>query len=391
MKILGMIAVISSLLLVACSDNNSEQTKASSQANANPAQQNAKPVKTITIAPQLLTLNKTLPGRVEAYKIAEIRPQVSGIIEDVLFQQGSWVERNQQLYQIDDSQYKADFQSAKARLQNTSAELKIAEVVQKRYQNLIKTNAISEQELDNAEANVAQASAAVALSKADLKRAKINLEYTKVHSPIAGYVGPSTVTQGALVTAQQSVALATVRQIDPIYVDISQSALAAKKLQMGLAARQNNKDIQKEEQFSVDITLGNDGTQYPHTGSLFAIDFAVDENTGTIRVRTVFPNPDAMLLPGMLVQASLNDLQQEKSIIVPQKAVTIGADASKTVWLVNNSNEAKKQIVVAKQSYQNNWIIESGLSAGDKVIVEGMMMLQEGAKVAPTNNESTNK
>jgi membrane fusion protein (multidrug efflux system) len=344
-----------------------------------------KQVNVITIEPQIISMTTELPGRVKAFKSAEIRPQVSGIIQARLFKGDSFVEKEQQLYQIDAAIYEADYQSAKANLQNTIAELDLADVLQSRYQSLIKNNAVSEQKFDNAKASLAHAKAAVALAQAKLETAKINLDYTNVYAPISGYIGPSTVTRGALVTAQQEAALATIWQLDQVYVDISQSAAQAQPL---LEALMTSRMTQGDDvQFEVTVLFGNNGNTYPQKGVLYATDLAVDENTGTVRLRSVFPNPNSILLPGMFVRATIAEAQTQKMIIVPQKAVKIEADGSKTVWLVDDKNTAVKREVRTSASYENNWVISSGLKSGDQIIVEGTMMLQPGAKVDPTNTK----
>ncbi len=326
-------------------------------------------------------MSNTLPGRVRASMTAEIRPQVSGIIRKRLFQEGSFVEKGQQLYQIDPARYAADHQRAKANLQNALAELENAQVQQRRFQRLIDANAVSRQELDNATARVKQARAAVSLAEAEVKTAKINLDYTNVYSPITGYIGPSAVTQGALVTAQQEMALATVRQFDPVYVDLSYSAADARRLQERLVARRI--DAGKPETFAVTLLLGKSGKAYSRKGNLEATDLAVDETTGTIRLRSVFANPEGLLLPGMFVRATIEPTHVPQSIIVPQKSVTIQPDGSTVVWVVDADNRASRREVKTGPSYKNNWVIRDGLETGDKVIVEGAMMLRAGMTVDP--------
>ncbi|MGK0306468.1 MAG: RND family efflux transporter MFP subunit [Gammaproteobacteria bacterium] len=364
-------ACLSVFLLVGCTDN-SDQTR----------QRSLKQVSVITIEPKIIAMPNELPGRVKAFKTAEIRPQVSGIIQSRFFEEGSLVEEGQQLYQIDPAKYEADYQSKNASLQNIKAERELALALESRYRNLIKTNAVSEQEFDSAKASVAQAEAAVSLARAEVKTAKINLDYTKVYAPISGYISPSTVTDGALVTAQQQAALATIRQLDPVYVDLSQSAADAKTLQLSLMTRG------EDAKFEVTLLFGNNDFIYPHKGSLYATDLAVDENTGTVRLRSVFPNPNAALLPGMFVRATIDKMEIQETIIVPQKAVSIEADGSKAVWIVDVNNIASKRAVVTNSTYKNNWVIKSGLKTGDTVIVAGTMMLQPGSKVVPKNINS---
>lgn len=386
---LFLISVLGLLLTTGCVDNTDKNTSDASQEKSDqklerPPQQ----VSVMTVEAQDISINNELPGRVEAFRTAEIRPQVSGIIQSRFFDEGSLVKEGQQLYQIDAARYEADYQSANASLQNIKAELELAVALQSRYRSLIQSNTVSEQEFDSAKAAVAQAEAAVAISQAEVEAAKINLGYTKVYAPISGYIGPSTVTEGALVTAQQQATLATIRQLDPIYVDLSQSAADAQLLQESLMTSRMTKG--DDAKFEVTVLLGNNGLTYPHKGTLYATDLAVDENTGTIRLRSVFPNPNAALLPGMYVRATIEKMGIQETIIVPQKAVSIEADGSKSVWIVDANNIANKRSVVTNATYENNWVIESGLKLGDVVIVEGAMMLQPGSKVVSKNIKSKN-
>jgi RND family efflux transporter MFP subunit len=380
-------ACLSVFLLTGCTDNPDQSLSNSSQEDAEQTRQRPlKKVNVMTIEPQIISMANELPGRVEAFKTAEIRPQVNGIIQSRFFEEGSLVEEGQQLYQIDPAKYEADYQSKNASLQNIKAELELALALESRYRSLIKTNAVSEQEFDSAKASAAQAEAAVSLARADVKTAKINLDYTKVYAPISGYISPSTVTDGALVTAQQQTALATIRQLDPVYVDLSQSAADAKILQQSLMTSRMTKG--EDAMFEVTLLFGNNDFVYPHKGSLYATDLAVDENTGTIRLRSIFPNPNGALLPGMFVRGTVEDIGIQETIIVPQKAVSIEADGSKAVWIVDANNIASKRAVVTNSTYKNNWVIKSGLKTGDTVIVVGTMMLQPGSKVVPKNINS---
>ncbi|MGK0268718.1 MAG: RND family efflux transporter MFP subunit [Paraglaciecola sp.] len=387
MKSFIFIAAFSLLLTAGCGDNADKSTSNASQDNGLQTKvRPPHPVGVVIIKEQAIALNHELPGRVEAFMTAEIRPQVSGIIQSRFFEEGSLVKEGQQLYQIDPARYEVDHQSAKASLQNIEAELELALALQSRYQSLIKTNAVSEQAFDSAKASVAKAKAAVALSRAEVKTAKINLDYTKVHAPISGYISPSTVTEGALVTAQQQTTLATIRQLDPVYVDLSQLAANAKTLQQSLMTHRVTKG--QEAKFEVTLLLGNNDLVYPQKGSLYATDLAVDENTGTIRLRSIFPNPNGALLPGMFVRGTIEEIGIQETIIVPQKAVSIEADGSKAVWIVDANNIANKRAVITSGTYKNNWVIKSGLKTGDTIIVVGAMMLQPGAKVAPNNIKS---
>jgi membrane fusion protein (multidrug efflux system) len=378
----NVLITIGFILLTGCTDNNSSAVSSEQSSDKKKSQQPPKSVNVISIKKQALNVSDILPGRVIASKTAQIRPQVSGIIQSRLYKEGSLVEKGQQLYQIESAVYEARFQSAEANLQNAIAKVDIAKALEKRYESLIEIDAVSVQEFENAKAETSQAEALVAVAQAELETAKINVDYTKVLAPISGYIGPSTVTIGALVTAQQQQAIATIRQLDPIYVDLSQSAAQAQYLQNSLKT-QGALSINSDK-FTVSLLLDNGTAQYPSKGTLYATDLAVDEKTGTIQLRAVFPNPDAILLPGMFVRASVEEAGTQASIVVPQQAVMIEPDGSKSVWVVDGSNMVRKQAVVTSASYNNSWIVQSGIQQGDSVVVEGLMMLRPGMKVSPT-------
>jgi membrane fusion protein (multidrug efflux system) len=325
---------------------------------------------------------------VVSYQVAEIRPQVSGIIQSRLFKEGSYVEEGQQLYQIDPARYEADYQIATASLQNAKARRKNTQNLVTRYDRLLDSNAVSRQDYDDAIAGLDQARAAVNLAEAEVKSAKINLDYTRVYAPISGYISPSSVTRGALVTAQQELPLATVRQLDPVYVDLSKSAAEVRDMQERLAASRLNKE--SKPKYEVSLFLGNTGQTYPFKGTLDATDLAVDIQTGSIRLRSVFDNPDNILLPGMFVRASIEDIGRSKEIVIPQKSVKIDADGNKIVWTISADNKAVKTAVRTGVAYESNWIILDGLEAGDRLIVEGTMMLREGAPLKPENINTGN-
>jgi membrane fusion protein (multidrug efflux system) len=335
----------------------------------------------IDVQPHRIALSNELPGRVTAHRTAEIRPQVSGIIQSRLFEEGSFVEKGRQLYQIDPARYEAEFQRAKANLQDARAELKNAASLAGRYQSLIDQEAVSAQEYDDARTDVDRAKAAVALAEADLQTAKINLDYTNVYAPISGYIGPSAVTEGALVTAQQETALATIRQLDPVYVDLSQGVAEAQQIQERIMKDRLAGNPKTE--YKVSLLLGNAGETYPHEGTLDATDLAVDPQTGSIRLRSVFPNPNVALLPGLFVRAFLEMAEGAEAILVPQKSVTIQPGGTKSVWLVGENDTVEKREVRTGASHENNWVILDGLAPGDRVVVEGTMNLRDGTKVSP--------
>jgi membrane fusion protein (multidrug efflux system) len=371
-------------LIWACADQGTAE-----KSGGGPPQNGAAPppeVGYITVEPQRISLTSELPGRVKAYRSAEIRPQVSGIIESRLFKEGSLVEAGEQLYQIDPARYEAAYQRARASLREARAGLSRAAALAERYERLIDDKAVSEQEYDEAMADAEQARAAVALAEAEVRTAKINLDYTKVYAPISGYIGPSGVTEGALVTARQEPPLATIRQLDPVYVDLSQSAAEAQQLQARIMA--NRLQGKPQTRYQVSLLPGNTGEPYPHTGSLDATDLFVDQQTGTIRLRSVIPNPDTVLLPGMFVRASLALADAAEAILVPQKGVIIEPDGGKSVWVIGRNNKVEKRKVKTGAPYKNQWVIREGLAAGDRVVVEGTMMLREQAAVQPARLEA---
>lgn len=373
------------LLLSACGDDGSEGAKSDGQGPG--GGRSPTEVGYIEVRPHRIALTNELPGRVKAFRIAEIRPQVSGIIQSRLFQEGSFVEKKQQLYQIDPARYKANYQVARANLQNARAELKNVSALAERYQRLVKARAVSAQEYEDAVTNVDQAKAAVELAEAELQSTRIDLDYTKVYAPITGYIGPSGVTEGALVTANQETALATIRQLDPVYVDLSQAAAKAQQLQQRLAADRVGGNTQAK--YQVFLLLGNTGQTYPHEGVLDATDLAVDEQTGMIRLRCVFPNPNTALLPGMFVRAVLKLWEDSEAIVVPQKSVVIEPDGRKIVWIAAENDKAQKREIRTGTPYRNNWVVLDGLQAGDRVIVEGMMTLRPGTTIRPEKLEAS--
>jgi len=388
-KFFSVLAALALLVTVSACDDQDDQQKQGQQGQQAPRAMN---VGFVEIRSTLVNRTNELPGRVVSYQVAEIRPQVSGIIQSRLFEEGSFVEEGQQLYQIDPARYEADYEMANANLQNAEARAKNAKNLVNRYDKLINSNAISRQEYDDAVANLDQALATVNLAKAEVKSAKINLDYTRVYAPISGYISPSGVTKGALVTAQQAMPLATMRQLDPVYVDLSQAAAQSRNLQERLAASRlknknsENKDAKAEHE--VTLYLGNTDQTYPHKGTLDATDLAVDTQTGAIRLRSVFANPDNILLPGMFVRASIEDLGRAQELLAPQKSVNIAPDGEKFVWLVGPDNKAVKRIVSTGAAHDGHWVILDGLQSGDRVIVEGTMMLREGAPLTPRNIEA---
>ena len=372
-------AILLVITLVSCSDQKNDTGKsAPQQGGKNPG---ATDVGFIDIEPVRVHRRNELPGRVVSYQVAEIRPQVSGIIQSRLFKEGSYVKEGQQLYQIDPARYEANYQIENANLQIAKVRSNNAQTLVNRYKELIDSNAVSRQVYDDAVASLDEARATVSLAEAELKSAKINLDYTRVNAPISGYISPSNVTRGALVTAQQELPLATVRQLNPVYVDLSKAAGEVRDLQQRLAVSRLNKE--RKSEYEVSLYLGNTGQPYPLKGTLDATDLAVDTQTGSIRLRSVFANPDNILLPGMFVRASIEDIGRSRQIVIPQKSVKIDAGGRKFVWTIGADNKAVKKPILTGPAYESNWIVLEGLEAGDRLIVEGTMMLREGTSLKP--------
>jgi len=374
-KLIAPASLAAALFLGGCSDSGE-----SSSGGGKPGAGGPPPkadVAYIELQPSAIQRSNQLPGRVVAFKEAEIRPQVSGIVLDRLFDEGSYVKEGQQLYQIDPALYEADLQLAEANLQNAEARLRNATLRYDRFEQLVKNKVVSQQQFDDAEAELNQSRAAISLAEAEVRRAQINLDYTQVRSPISGYIGPSAVTRGALLTARQLLPLATVRQLDPVYVDLSQTAAEARRLQEKLVLSRAAGESDKS--YEVSLYLGNANQPYSETGTLDATDLSVDARTGAIRLRSIVPNPDRILLPGLFVRASIKESGETFALLVPQKCVMIGQGGSKSVWLVSPEGSATRQSIEVEGTYQGNWVVREGLQPGDKVIVEGRMNLMEGA------------
>ena len=320
-----------------------------------------------------LAVTTELPGRTDAYRVAEVRPQVSGIILHRNFTEGSDVKAGESLYQIDPATYQAAYDNAKGELVKAQAAANIAHLTVKRYVPLVGTQYVSKQEYDQAVATAQQADASVVAAKAGVESARINLAYTKVTSPINGRIGKSSVTEGALVTNGQATALATVQQLDPIYVDVTQSSSDFMRLKQQTS-------LQKGDTSSVELLMEN-GQPYPLKGTLQFSDVTVDESTGSITLRALFPNPQHMLLPGMFVRAHIDEGTQPDAILVPQQGVTRTPRGDATVLVVNEKNQVESRTVVAPQAIGDRWLITEGLKNGDRVIISGLQKVRPGVTV----------
>ncbi len=332
----------------------------------------------VTVKDQPVTISTQLPGRTVAYRIAQIRPQVNGVILRRTYTQGSTVRAGEQLYQIDPAPYQATYDSAAASLMNAQAALELAQITVQRYAPLVQTNAISKLTYETAQATVKQEVASVAAAKAALEAARINLGYTKVVSPLTGRSAASLVTEGALVTANQTSALTTVQQLDPIYVDATQTSDTLLRLQREYAAG----ELQRvgDQQARVELTL-SDGTKYPLAGKLQFADTSVDESTGSVTLQALFPNPTKILLPGMFVQLRIDEGTREHAILVPQLGVTHDGSGNATALIVGEDNQVKLVTVQADRAIGNDWLVTQGLNLGDRVIVSGVQFVKPGDKV----------
>lgn len=347
-------------------------------ADAAPAKRPVQEVAVVTLTAERVPVTSELPGRTSAYRIAEVRPQVNGIILKRLFEEGADVKEGQQLYQIDPATYQASFDSAKAALARAEATLTSAKLLAERYQPLVTAKAVSKQDYDNAVAAQQQAEADVASAKAAMETARINLVYTKVLSPISGRIGRSAVTEGALVTAQQAVVLAVVQQLDPIYVDVTQSSVQLLQLQREL----DNGVLRKVGANQIEARLMlEDGSEYPEPGKLQFSEVTVDAGTGSVTLRAVFPNSKRLLLPGMFVHARIEEGVNEKAILVPQQGVTRNQKGDPTVLVVSADNKVELREVKTERTVGDKWLVIDGLQAGERVIVEGVQKVAPGAEV----------
>ncbi|CEB20875.1 acriflavin resistance protein A precursor [Salmonella enterica subsp. enterica serovar Paratyphi A] len=365
-----------SLALTGCDDKQDQQ-----------GGQQMPEVGVVTLKTEPLQITTELPGRTVAYRIAEVRPQVSGIILKRNFVEGSDIEAGVSLYQIDPATYQATYDSAKGDLAKAQAAANIAELTVKRYQKLLGTQYISKQEYDQALADAQQATAAVVAAKAAVETARINLAYTKVTSPISGRIGKSSVTEGALVQNGQASALATVQQLDPIYVDVTQSSNDFLRLKQELA---NGSLKQKNGKAKVDLVT-SDGIKFPQSGTLEFSDVTVDQTTGSITLRAIFPNPDHTLLPGMFVRARLQEGTKPTALLVPQQGVTRTPRGDATVLVVGADNKVETRQIVASQAIGNKWLVTDGLKAGDRVVVSGLQKVRPGAQVKVQEITADNK
>ncbi|HNQ04648.1 MAG TPA: efflux RND transporter periplasmic adaptor subunit [Thiobacillaceae bacterium] len=354
-----------SLSLAACSGGEGPLT-----------QGEAVPVSVVTLTSGPITLTRELPGRTSPFLVAEVRPQVSGIVRNRLFTEGGEVKAGQPLYQIDDAGYRAENNSARAALARAEAALVTARLQAQRSAELVKIDAVSRQDNDNAQATLRQAEADVKAAQATVDGTSVTLGYARITSPIRGRIGKSTVTQGALVTAGQATALATVQQLDPIYVDLTQSSSELLALRKDLASGV----LDSTEGLPVKIVL-EDGSEFSHAGKLAFSEVTVDPSTGSYALRVVVPNPDRVLLPGMYVRAVLGSGQRQNAILVPQQGIARDPKGNTSAMVVGKDGKAEQRQVVVSQAIGDKWLVESGLATGDRVIVEGLQKIRPGVPV----------
>lgn len=365
------IALSGGFILTGCNDQQAGDTSQQSQiASVN--------VDVFKVAPLSYTVKTTLPGRVIASQIAEIRPQVSGIILKREFEESSNVTAGQSLYQIDPAIYQATYASTLASVESAKASASLSHLTLQRYAGLLKTKSISQQDYDKASADAKQTDAAVMVAEAAANTAKVNLDYTKVYSPIDGYIGKSSVTEGALVAAGQATPLAIVQQLDPIYVDMTQASIKFE---------QNEKDREAlflpSDKMPVNIIL-SDGTPYSHTGYVKFSDKTVNETTGTVTIRAEFPNPDKQLLPGMFIKPQLIVGTIENALLVPQQGVTSNAKGQYTAKVIGADGLVQDRTDLKVYGGINNyWIVTQGLEAGEQIILTNLLTLSQMAPGTP--------
>ena len=376
--LLHALAIAGSALVVAgCGQSSAEP----------PAAPQIPEVSVHTVTQQAVALTTELAGRTSAYMISEVRPQVGGIVKTRLFKEGSDVTAGETLYEIDPATYRASFNSAKAALAKAEANQKVVSLRAARYSELVKINAVSKQANDEAVAELLQSRADVEAAKAALEMAEINLGYTKIQAPISGRIGQSSITPGALLSANQAAPLARIQQLDPVYVDVTQSSAELLRLRKALAS--GSLVSTEQARANVRLTL-EDGTAYEHSGELQFSDVSVDPGTGMVTLRAVFPNPDLQLLPGMYVRAMLEEGVREQAILVPQQGVTRNSQGDATALIVNSDDVVESRDLQVSRTLGDQWLVEDGIRAGERVIVEGVQKVQPGAVVTVVEAQKAN-
>ncbi|WP_368648894.1 efflux RND transporter periplasmic adaptor subunit [Castellaniella ginsengisoli] len=367
-RTLWPLALASLLTLAACSDEPQQGMEGMKV-----------PVSVIQVQPQAAVLRTELPGRVQAIEDAEIRARVNGIVQSIDFEQGSKVKAGQLLFTIDPAPYQAARDQAAAQLKNAQAAAQTARLLAQRYTKLIKQHAVSQQDYDNAVAQSRQAEAAVAAAQAALESAKINLDYTRVTSPIDGTIGKAQVTVGALVSATSATSLATVHRLDQVYVDITQPVAQIAELRRQIADGIVKPDANGDAQAEI---LLDRGTTYRHPGKLLFSGVAVDPGTGQVNLRALFPNPEQILLPGLYVRVRLAQGVDQQALVVPEQAIQRTSDGKNTVVLIKDGKAVFTPIEVGPRT-EHGYIVYQGIQAGDQLMVEGFQKVRPGAPVQP--------
>ena len=337
-------------------------------------------VGTIILEPEHVVLETQLPGRTSAYLMADIRPQVNGVLQKRLFEEGSLVKAGDVLYQIDPAPYQAAVEQARAAVAMSEATLPSLRSREERFKKLLAINAVGQQDYDDAYAALQQAEAQLQLNRAALKTATINLSYTPIKAPVSGRIGKSSVTPGAMLTAYQSTPLAVIQQMDPSYVDVTQSAGEILQLRRNLES--GHISTNGEQQNQVRLLL-QDGTTYALAGTLQFRDVSVDATTGTVTLRIVFPNPDHELLPCMFVQAVVQEGVTDEGILVPQQAISRNPKGEPFAYVVGPDNAAEYRQLTLNREVDHKWLVTDGLSAGDRVIMDGLQSVRAGVSVNP--------
>ncbi|WP_415764038.1 efflux RND transporter periplasmic adaptor subunit [Paraburkholderia sp. J10-1] len=332
----------------------------------------------LTIAPQRVVMTAELSGRLSALKVSDVRPQIGGIVQKRLFVEGADVKAGQVLYQIDPASYQASYDQARGTLAKARATLASAKTKADRYADLVKIKAVSQQDYDDAVAAVREDEADVIADEASLESARVNLDRTRITAPISGRIGASSVTEGALVTSEQTTALATIQAFDQMYLDVTRSSSEWLALRKALASGKLKRAGENGAEVSLQL---EDGTPYAHPGTLQFSGITVDATTGSVTLRTIFPNPERELLPGMFVRAKLGEGENDSAILVPQIAVTRGSDGQASVYVVDASSKVQKANVKADTAYGDQWIVSDGLHTGDRVVVSGLQGVRVGAAV----------
>jgi len=380
-RLMTILGVLSGFLITAGCGQQSSNGKAS---QGGPSE-----VAVVTVQPERVSITTELSGRTAAYLIAEVRPQVSGIIQKRLFKEGADVKAGEVLYQIDPATYQAAYASAKATLARAEANVTSSRYRAERYKELVAIKAVSQQESDDATAALKQAEADIEAGKAAVETARINLAHTRITAPIAGRIGRSSVTVGALATAGQGTALTTIQEINPIYVDVTQSSASLLRLQRSMASGTLKKDGANSAKVKLIL---EDGTPYPLEGALQFREVTVDPTTGSFILRVVFPNPRGVLLPGMYVRAILEEGINDQAILVPLQSVSRDPKGNPVALIVDAEGKVQQRTLTTDRTIGNKWLVSSGLAVGDRVIVEGMQKVKPGApvKVVPFNGKPEN-